>query len=215
MLKKSRFYNLKILLPITALLVSLLILAIWLFNNASFLKREHPDKYSSFLSSQFSNINRSEELFALPKEYKSVKRISLGPDGVIYINDGFANKVFFQIKGELCYMYYIYGDYYTKTTYPDINDAETNEKIATLWEKPQGYFMLDDYLYYTYGKEKVITLFDFNGLANGNPFGTGILKDTHFARLSLQTKGNEEINRKEYEDKRSIAYNRNPLRLSE
>jgi len=211
----KKIYSLKILLPITAFLVCLLILAVWLINNAFFLKMETSEKYSNFLSSQFSNINRSEDLFNLPKEYKSIKRMSLEPDGLIYINDGFAYKIFFLINNELCYMYNIHGEYYTTTTYPDIYDAKTNEKIATLWEKPQGYFIFDDYIYYAYGKEKVFTLFDINGLTNGNFFSTNNLKDTHFARLNLLTKENEEINKKEYEDKRSIAYNRNPLRLSE
>ena len=206
MLQKSRSYYFKIFLPITALLVCVLILAGWIFNNAVFFKHETSEKYSSFLSRQFPNINSIEDFFALPKEYKSIKRISSGPDGVIFINDGLAFKIFCLINNELCYMYYISGEYYTDTTYPDIYDAETNEKIATLWEKPQGYFILDDYLYYIYGKEKVFILFNINGLANGNPFYTNNLKDTHFARLNLNTKENEEINREEYEDKRSIAY---------
>ena len=207
MLKKSRFYYLKIFLPIAALLI----LAVCIFNYTSILKWETADKYSSFLPNQFL----SENIFVLPKEYESVKRISLIIDNSnCFINDGYANKIFFQINGESCYMYYIYGEYYTTTTYPDIYNDETNEKIATLWEKPQGYFMLDDFIYYVYGKEKLITFISSGFLTGHNLFLTLNNKNTRFARLNLSTKENEEISKESYLQTREELYARGILNFT-
>ena len=76
-----------------------------------------------------------------------------------------------------------------------------DEVVAALWENPRGCFILDDYLYYGYGKERYdVRTFTGGGLTGHYNFVFLDYKDFHFARLNLSTLENEEIARQVYED---------------
>ncbi|MCL2814662.1 MAG: hypothetical protein FWD23_08685, partial [Oscillospiraceae bacterium] len=101
-------------------------------------------KYASFFG------NRIIENVLLPEEYKSYKSAGLTP-----VYENLANKVFFNYGGNDYYFYFSYFENYRNYTvelvYPDIYNAENNEKTAVFQEKPRGYFILDNYIYYAYG----------------------------------------------------------------
>jgi hypothetical protein len=80
-----------------------------------------------------------------------------------------------------------------------------NEIVAALWEQPRGYFILDNFLYYGYGKERYnVRTFTGGGLTGHDNFVYLDYKDFRFARLNLDTMENEEISRQVYED--TVAY---------
>jgi len=89
--------------------------------------------------------------------------------------------------------YYIYDGF---RMYSDVYDAVTNEKAAELWEMPCGLFKLDDFIYYGYGKERIVWLFHFHNLE----FYDLRQKNFKFARLNLKTMENEAITKEEYEE---------------
>lgn len=144
--------------------------------------KEYPGKYGD----HFHGDKITEDA-VLPAEYISVEQD---------IHSIFVSKRHFSYGGEEYYIYFSYGNEYIDTIYPGLYNEKTNEKIAVLWEKPRGIFILDNYLYYCYGKERKVKVFDFH---NFNFHYTNE-KDFSFAKLNLGTMENEEITRKLYEE---------------
>jgi hypothetical protein len=152
-----------------------------------FSDKETTDKYSFHLG------ERSIEDVLLPDEYEFLGRPTLNGDDM---NSRLVTKYFFTYNEKEYYIYYSHGLEYHNTTYSDIYNAETDEKWVTLWEKPQGLFMLGDYLYYAYGKEYRVREFNWHNFY----FYYLHYKDFHFARLNLNTMKNESITRQQYEE---------------
>ncbi len=114
----------------------------------------------------------------------------------IFYSNTLANKYIFTYKDHKYYYYFSQDPEYQEINYPDIFDAETNKKVITLWEKPQGLFLLDNYIYYAYGKEHRSREFNFHNFY----YYYIHYKDYKFARFNLDTLKSEKITRKQYEE---------------
>ena len=167
------------------------VLSLFLMKNV-FIKKETTGRYGFHFEGN-RNEDRIIENVSLPNEYDFFGRPSLNGDDM---DSRLVNKYLFSYGGNEYYLYYSYGLEYLNTIYPDVYNAKSDEKEATLWEKPQGLFMLDNFLYYAYGRERRVREFNTHNFY----FYYMHYKDYNFARLNLDTMESEKITRQQYEE---------------
>ncbi|MDR1736200.1 MAG: hypothetical protein LBR85_04945 [Oscillospiraceae bacterium] len=184
----------------TLVVLCLLCITMIIYQNY-YLSKDGLSTYDDFTSirAQFPALNeKADELVYLPDEYESLGRHVINEDSqtLEFIDDRMVNRAFFQYAGSIFYVYvapWNKRQFYTRT-YSDIYSAESNEKAMCLNTNPQGLFVLENYLYYVYGKHQYnILILTLEGWITINT------KDTKFARLDLDTGANEDLSRAEYE----------------
>jgi hypothetical protein len=157
--------------------------------------KEKADKYRSMI---WSELEGDFPTFYLPDEYHFFGRYHLNnlEEGLVLVNDRMVYKRVFEHNGESYYFYYSGAIESHKVTYPDIYN-QNDEKVAKMYENPEGYFIEENYLYYAYGKEhriKHLSLHHFR-------FYHIWYKDYQYARLNLDTMTNEKISQDDYYEK--------------
>jgi hypothetical protein len=181
------FKKKKLLIGIASVLIIAIVSVLFLTTGVR--NNERPDKYNSLIDGQFINIQNRESAFNLPQEYEYVGYQPFKQDRLV-------RKIYFPYNDDVYYLFQSNGERFIDRTYPTIYSKASDKKVALLWEKPQGYFVLDNYLYYVYGREHDLVR-EYSG-----GFLTGHInyKDYHFARLNLDTMENESILREHFEE---------------
>jgi bla regulator protein BlaR1 len=185
------FKKKKLLIGIASVLIIVIVSLVFL--TTGHIGYERANKYNFLIGGQFSNMQNREPTFHLPQEYEYVGYSQ-------FKEERFVSKVCFPYNNDVYYLFQSFGTNYIDRTYPAIYKEASDKKLAFLWEKPQGYFILDNYLYYVYGREQNhVREFSF-GFLNGHEFfNYSNYKDYHFARLNLETMENENIAREQFE----------------
>jgi len=185
--------------------------------------KEDVGKYHSYLfSAQYNNLNQNiDSFYRLPDQYTFYGRYAYTgekyedgtTDKLSIVNDRMVRKDFFEYSGQIYYLYYaneVIPGAPTSSfniTYPDVYNADTDKIAFSLMENPEGCFILDNYLYYAYGKNYLhVQVFTWGFITGHDNFIHSDFKDFHYARMNLDTLKNENISKRQFEEK----YNKFP-----
>ncbi len=183
--------------------------------------KEDMGKYDKLILSQYSYLNKEDAwIYILPEKYYFFGRpdfyisIDEWENGQPVLDDRLVSKGFFSYNNKDYYFYY--SDFqmdknckFTKRggffeyIWQDIYNADTDEIAYTLYDNPEGLFITDEYLYFTYGKNFYnYSLFEPYYIFNGDGlFQYYNFKKYKFAKLDLDSGKITEISKKEYEEK--------------
>lgn len=170
----------------------------------AYSKKDIAGKYRQQITGQYYNLNKNiDPTFYLPDEYHFYGRYTfIGEnyeDGLSIVYDRMVSKFFFEYGGEIYYLYVSDAINNYRITYPDIYKKSNDEKVIKLWKNPEGYFIIDNFLYYAYGRD-YYHVKTFGAFITGHDFFIhNNYKDYSYARLNLDTMGNENISKDDYE----------------
>ncbi len=183
------------------------------------LGRENIGKYRSLLQGQYTFLNKNSDAeYVLPKQYYYFGRYDYEEwertqsQQIPISDDRLVSKCFFEYNSKTYYIYYslsqIKNEAHSSTfefTWQDIYSADTDKIVFSLWENPEGYFVEEHYLYYTYGKNDYgVKTFSLGGFSEGIWLTYKNVKDYQYARLDFDTFENEEISKEGYEEKYNL-----------
>lgn len=168
----------------------------------AYKNKEISGKYTKLISTQFNELNTNyDPVYYLPDEYHFFGRyIYTGGAALKIVDDRMVYRIFFEYKGDIFYVYYSEVINFYEITYPNVYFEKNNQKAFALWENPEGYFIIDNYLYYAYGKDYYHTR-TFGAFTDGQLFSYQNFKDYQYAKLHLDTFVNENISKEQYEEK--------------
>lgn len=176
-------------------------------------------KYSSRLSYQYASLNKNSDAeYVLPTQYHYFGRLDYEEwertqsQQIPISDDRLVSKYFFEYNSKIYYIYYSLSQINKETlggafefTWHDIYNADTDKIVFSLWENPEGYFVEEHYLYYTYGKNDYgVKTFSLGGFSEGIWFTYKNVKDYKYARLDFDTFVNEKISKEVYEEKYNL-----------
>ncbi len=226
MIKQKRLFLRCIIMIITTVVLGLCAYQIIFqlgLTNGEYYNKEPFGKYDKLILSQYASLNNDEYGsldYKLPEQYYYFGRpdiyvsVDEWENGQPILDDRLVSKGFFSYNNQNFYFYYSIfqadknieankrGDNF-EYIWKDIYDADRNEISFNLYDNPEGLFIIENYLYYSHGKNfynyrifaPLFQIYEDTSFAYLN------LKKYKFAKLDLDSGQSIEISRKVYEEK--------------